>query len=213
MRLRRKPNAQQMVQEHPRVVNNPQTYKGKWHSHLFKRDRPLYLELGTGKGQFLSQACLEQPSVNWIGVERIEEVLLQALQKADDTECENLRFLWMDVKLLSEVFAPGEVDRIYLHFSDPWPKTRHTKRRLTYSSFLQQYRKVLKENGEVLLKTDNEGLFDFSLEQLEQAGYRLIESTRDLYHSPYLSGNIATEYETKFTSRGMPIYYLKAQPL
>lgn len=117
------------------------------------------------------------------------------------------------MKHLSDVFAPGEVDRIHLHFSDPWPKKRHAKRRLTHSSFLQHYRQVLNKEGELLLKTDNEGLFDFSLEQLEQAGYRLIESTRNLYNSLYLPGNIPTEYETKFTSRGIPIYYLKARPL
>lgn len=211
MRLRRKPLAKQLVRAHPKVVNHPSVFKGKWRTHVFHHSRPLFVELGTGKGRFLSHVCRKQPDINWIGVERIEEVLLQALNKSDEQDCDNLRFLWMDVKQLPEVFAPGEVDRIYLHFSDPWPKKRHAKRRLTHHHFLVQYRSVLKPEGELLLKTDNEALFDFSLEELEPIGYRLIESTRDLYNSPYIRDNISTEYEEKFVSQNMPIYYLLAQ--
>ncbi|MDR6227449.1 tRNA (guanosine(46)-N7)-methyltransferase TrmB [Desmospora profundinema] len=212
MRLRRKPYAKQMVREHARVVNDPQKYKGKWRSVVFRNEHPLYLELGTGKGRFLSRVCQEQPDINWIGVERIEEILLQALNKSEELLVDNLRFLWMDVKQLPDCFAAGEVDRIYLHFSDPWPKKRHTKRRLTHRSFLHQYKSVLKPGGELLLKTDNQALFQFSLDELEEAGYKLVESTHDLYASPFAAGNIPTEYEEKFTSKNMPIHYLLAQP-
>lgn len=210
MRIRRKPHAKQTVREHPRVVQESEQLRGKWVT-LFDNDQPLYLELGTGKGQFLSRVCQECPQINWVGVERIEEVLLHALNKAEETPCSNLRFLWMDVSSLDEVFAEGEVDRIYLHFSDPWPKKRHARRRLTHHTFLHRYKKVLKPQGEILLKTDNAALFEFSLEELEAAGFTIVESTRDLYHSPYESGNIPTEYEQKFTARGVPIHYLLAK--
>ncbi|SMO60455.1 tRNA (guanosine(46)-N7)-methyltransferase TrmB [Melghirimyces algeriensis] len=212
MRIRRKPYAKKAVCEHPRVVMEPVSYKGRW-KKLFQNENPIYLELGTGKGQFISNACISDPHVNWIGVERIEEVLLQALAKADKTECTNLRFLWMDVNHLDEVFDEGEVDKIHLHFSDPWPKKRHAKRRLTHHSFLERYKNVLKADGHILLKTDNELLFDFSVEELEQSGFRILEYTRDLYNSPYIQGNIATEYEEKFVAKGFPIYYLLAQPV
>ncbi|MFD1396500.1 tRNA (guanosine(46)-N7)-methyltransferase TrmB [Kroppenstedtia eburnea] len=211
MRIRRKPHAKQMVQEHPRVVKEPEQLRGKWHT-LFGNDRPIHLELGTGKGQFLSRVCQDRPAVNWIGVERIEEVLLHALKKAEETPCANLRFLWMDVNRLDEIFAEGEVERIHLHFSDPWPKKRHARRRLTHHTFLHRYKKVLEPQGEILLKTDNSSLFDFSLEELEATGFTIVESTRDLYHSPYVRGNIPTEYEQKFTARGVPIHYLLAKP-
>ncbi|GGE19739.1 tRNA (guanine-N(7)-)-methyltransferase [Marinithermofilum abyssi] len=210
MRLRRKPEAKQKVMEHPLTVMEPEKVKGRWRN-LFGNDQPIYMELGTGKGRFLSTVCQVKPGINWIGVERIEEVLLQALQKAEEAECENLRFLWMDIRQLDEAFAENEADRIYLHFSDPWPKKRHAKRRLTYSFFLEKYKQVLRPGGHVILKTDNEQLFDFSLEQLEAAGFRLLEQTRDLHNSPFAVDNVMTEYEEKFVSRGMPIYFLMAE--
>ncbi|SFS43843.1 tRNA (guanosine(46)-N7)-methyltransferase TrmB [Marininema halotolerans] len=216
MRLRRNPEAKQMILNHPQVVLDPTQLRGSWRS-LFGNDHPLYLELGTGKGQFLSRAHNQYPDINWIGVERIEEVLLQALQKSNPLEhppssIHNLRFLWMDVKDLGEAFDPGEVDRIHLHFSDPWPKKRHQKRRLTYRSFLAIYRQVLKQDGYLQLKTDNEHLFDFSLEELPNHGFHIVEQTRDLYETPLVKENIPTEYEEKFTAQGMPIYFLRAQP-
>ncbi|MFC4076998.1 tRNA (guanosine(46)-N7)-methyltransferase TrmB [Salinithrix halophila] len=211
MRLRRKPQAQQMVRKHPRVILDPERVRGYWKA-FFGNNHPLFLELGTGKGQFLSRACQQHTEINWIGVERIEEVLLHALQKADETGCGgNLRFLWLDAKKLDEVFAEGEVDRIHLHFSDPWPKKRHAKRRLTDRRFLEQYRRMLKKDGFLQLKTDNEDLFNFSLEELAKGGFQVTDSTSDLYDSSFDQENIPTEYEEKFTSQGMPIHFLRAR--
>ncbi len=212
MRLRRKPHAKEMVRSHPLVVSEPEQMRGKWRAH-FGNDNPIHVELGTGKGRFLSTVCALEPSVNWIGVDRIEEVLLMALKKADEAECENLRFLWTDVSHLAEIFAPGEVDRLYLHFSDPWPKRRHAKRRLTHRRFLALYRQVLKPGGEILLKTDSRDLYLFTLEELENARFRVLEKSEDLHRSPYAEENIMTEYEEKFVSRGLPIYYVLAEPL
>lgn len=212
MRLRRNPRAKELVNRHPRVVGEPERFRGKWRSH-FGNDNPIHVELGTGKGRFLSVVCGLKPAINWIGVERIEEVLLTALKKADEAECDNLRFLWTDVARLGEIFAPGEVDRLYLHFSDPWPKRRHAKRRLTHRRFLALYRQVLKPGGQLLLKTDSRDLYLFTLEELEDARFRVLEKSEDLHRSPYAEENIMTEYEEKFASAGDPIYYLLAQPL
>ncbi|OYD08983.1 tRNA (guanosine(46)-N7)-methyltransferase TrmB [Paludifilum halophilum] len=211
MRLRRKPYAKEMVQKHPRVVLEPERVKGFW-KELFGNDRPIHVELGTGKGRFLSTVCRMHPRINWIGVERIEDVLLQACRKSDETDCDNLRFLWMDIQHLNEVFAEGEVEKILLHFSDPWPKKRHAKRRLTHHRFLNLYRKILTPSGTLQLKTDNESLFAFTLEELEHCGFRLLEFSRDFHRSPYARENVQTEYEEKFSERGLPIYYLLARP-
>ncbi|SEM70075.1 tRNA (guanosine(46)-N7)-methyltransferase TrmB [Lihuaxuella thermophila] len=211
MRLRRKPEAKKILSEHPLVVKVPEEYRGKWKS-LFGRPCPLYVELGTGKGQFLAKASEIYPDINWIGVERIEEPLLQAVRKGEATENTNLRYIWMDVEKLAEVFAEEEVDRFYLHFSDPWPKKRHAKRRLTHRRFLEVYKKLLAPDGDLILKTDSTILFDFSLEEFAEAGWQIIEQSRDLHQSPYAETNITTEYEEKFASRGMPIYYVRVKP-
>ncbi|GAA5344141.1 tRNA (guanosine(46)-N7)-methyltransferase TrmB [Planifilum fimeticola] len=212
MRLRRNPRAKELVSRHPRVVGEPERIRGKWRTY-FGNDNPIHVELGTGKGRFLSVVCGLKPAVNWIGVERIEEVLLTALKKSDETECDNLRFLWTDVARLAEIFAPGEVDRLYLHFSDPWPKRRHAKRRLTHRRFLALYRQVLKPGGHLLLKTDSRDLYQFTLEELEDSRFRVLEKSEDLHRSPYAEENIMTEYEEKFVSAGLPIYYVLAEPL
>lgn len=211
MRLRRKPLAKKMVQEHPLVVSEPERIKGYW-KNLFRNSSPVYVELGTGKGQYLARSCQNHPNINWIGVEKIEEVLLQACQKAEEIHCANLRFIWMDIQQLNQVFAAKEVDRILLHFSDPWPKKRHAKRRLTHRNFLKSYQQILKPEGELRLKTDNEPLFRFTQEELMHCGYHVIESSSDLHHSSFAKSNVMTEYEEKFSSLGMPIYYLAARP-
>jgi tRNA (guanine-N7-)-methyltransferase len=216
MRLRRKPEAKKILSEHPLVFRateeNKSEFQGKW-SELFPHpEQPLYVELGTGKGQFLAKASGIYPEINWIGVERIEEPLLMAVRKGEATENTNLRYIWADVQWMDEIFAPGEVDRFYLHFSDPWPKKRHTKRRLTYRSFLNIYEKLLTPEGDLILKTDSVSLFDFSLEEFQELGWEILELSRDLHHSPYAAFNITTEYEEKFASQGMPIHYVRVKP-
>ncbi|SFI97664.1 tRNA (guanosine(46)-N7)-methyltransferase TrmB [Thermoflavimicrobium dichotomicum] len=211
MRLRRNPKAIPFLMENPLVVKDPEQWRGKWQT-LFPNPQPLFVELGTGKGQFLAKAASLHPDKNWIGVERVEEVLLKAVQKGEATECTNIRYLWIDVKKLPEIFAPGEVSRFFLHFSDPWPKKRHTKRRLTYRVFLNMYKDILAPDGDLILKTDSEGLYTFSLEEFTEMGWEIVEQTTDLHHSPYNEHNITTEYEDKFVSQGMPIYYVRVKP-
>lgn len=216
MRLRRKPEAKQMLMEHRLVFaqadKSAEEMRGKWRTLFPHPEHPLYVELGTGKGQFLAKASGLRPEINWIGVERVEEPLLQAVMKGEKTEHPNLYYIWADVMGLTELFAPGEVNRIYLHFSDPWPKKRHAKRRLTYRRFLDLYKEVLSPDGDLILKTDSVSLFDFSLEEFEAHGWNIIELSRDLHHSPYAGDNITTEYEDKFSQRGMPIHYVRVKP-
>ena len=168
-----------------------------------------------GKGQFLLNMALAHPDVNYIGIERYSSVLLRAVEKFDRDEyreLENIRFICMDAKELDKVFAPEEVDKIYLNFSDPWPKARHAKRRLTSKEFLKRYEGILVQHGKVEFKTDNTELFDFSLEQIEEAkGWELLAHTFDLHHNEEMNkGNIMTEYEVKFSAKGQPINKLIA---
>ncbi|RAL25654.1 tRNA (guanosine(46)-N7)-methyltransferase TrmB [Thermoflavimicrobium daqui] len=211
MRLRRNPLAKPYLQESHLVIQEPEQLRGKWQT-IFPKPQPLYVELGTGKGQFLAKASTLHPDINWIGVERIEEPLLHAVRKGETTENTNIRYLWLDVSKLTEVFDCGEVQRLFLHFSDPWPKKRHAKRRLTYRSFLQIYKYILAPDGDLILKTDSNSLFDFSLEEFKEMGWKILEQSLDLHQSPYQTENITTEYEEKFSSRGMPIYYVRVQP-
>lgn len=211
MRLRRKPEARQILTEHPWVSLGTDEYQGKWQSQ-FPTAQPLYVELGTGKGQFLAKASTLHPDINWIGVERIEEPLMHALSKGIATGSTNLRYIWTDIEKLGKIFAEGEVNRFYLHFSDPWPKVRHAKRRLTYRAFLDVYKRLLTPQGDLILKTDSQSLYEFSLEEFAETGWHIIEQSADLHHSSYAEQNITTEYEEKFASRGMPIYYVKVKP-
>lgn len=144
---------------------------------------------------------------------KIQEPLLKAVRKGEETENQNLHYIWMDVEWLNEVFGNGEINRLYLHFSDPWPKKRHTKRRLTHHRFLERYRKVLAPGGDLILKTDSVSLFDFSLEEFAEYGWETVEMTRDLHNSPFQADNITTEYEEKFVARGLPIHYIRVKPV
>lgn len=211
MRLRRNPNAIYNLTNHPLTVMDFEHKKGNWKT-TFPKPNPLFVELGTGKGQFLKKASSQYPDVNWIGIEKIQEPLLLAATKGTETENTNLRYLWMDIMRLEEAFASGEVDRFYLHFSDPWPKARHYKRRLTYRAFLDMYQKLLSPTGDLILKTDSESLYLFSIEELAATGWKMIEQSNDLHHSQWANTNITTEYEDKFTDQGMPIFYLRALP-
>lgn len=210
MRLRNVKGADEKLNAHPKVINQPELYKGKW-KVFFKNDNPIQIELGMGKGQFIIQKAQNNPNINFIGFEKMSSVLVKATEKVDNLPpLDNLFFIRYDVENITEVFDKGEVDCIYLNFSDPWPKERHAKRRLTAITFLEKYRQIIAENGRVIQKTDNENLYNFSKEQMIKAGYDIEIDTNDLHHSPYLAGNIMTEYEQKFVALGKPIYMIKA---
>lgn len=213
MRLRNIPGADDVIQKHPIAVKEEKLYKGKWFE-IFGNQNPIYVEIGMGKGQFILNLAKQNPEINYIGIERYSSVLLRALEKFDTEEfCElkNIRFICMNAFELPEVFELGEVAKIYLNFSDPWPKARHASRRLTSTKFFAQYDKVLAKEGLVEFKTDNRPLFEFSLEQVEEAGWKLLAHTFDLHHDESMNaGNVMTEYEERFSSMGNPIHKLIA---
>ena len=213
MRLRNIPGADDVILSHPIATKNGKERKGKW-KEIFGNDNPIYIEIGMGKGQFLLTLAKQNPEINYVGIERYSSVLLRALEKFDTEEyCElkNIRFICMNAFELPEVFEYGEVEKIYLNFSDPWPKSRHSDRRLTSPKFFGQYDQVLAKEGVVEFKTDNRGLFEFSLEAVEEAGWKLLAHTFDLHHDESMNvGNVMTEYEEKFSSMGNPIHKLIA---
>ena len=219
MRLRNIPRAESVLAASPRVLKDPEQFRGAFRQTVFQNTNPLHIEIGMGKGQFLLTLALQNPSVNYIGIERYSSVLLRPVEKlasmqaAGEAVPSNLRFICMDAADISQVFAPGEVDRIYLNFSDPWPKARHARRRLTSLEYLARYDEILSPNGQVEFKTDNRALFDFSLEQIEASPvWTLAARTFDLHHDPLLNqGNIMTEYEEKFSSMDHPICKLIAR--
>ncbi|WP_105618587.1 tRNA (guanosine(46)-N7)-methyltransferase TrmB [Vallitalea okinawensis] len=190
------------------IIEDAAVYKGNWKETYFKNNNPIHVEFGMGKGQFLSTHAINNSDINYVGFEKFTKVLVRALDKFD--ELENAAIVRMDVEAIEDVFEEGEIDIIYLNFSDPWPKDRHGKRRLTYRTFLDRYRTILKDKGEVHFKTDNQDLFDFSIEEFQERGWNLRNVTRDLHHSEYIEGNIMTEYEERYVSIGQPIYRLIA---
>ena len=205
MRLRNIPGADEAILNSEYCIKEPESKKGNWQS-VFSSTQPLHIEIGMGKGRFIMDMAAAHPDINYLGIERYSSVLLRALQKMEETPMPNLRFICMDAADVTEVFAKDEVSRIYLNFSDPWPKDRHAKRRLTSQTFLGRYDKILKPEGHVEFKTDNKDLFQFSLEQAEPAGWHLDAFTWDLHHDETLNqGNVMTEYEQKFSSMGNPI--------
>ena len=177
--------------------------KGRWHE-IFDRQAPLHVELGTGKGKFISEMAERHPEINFVGIEAQQDVLYYVAEKVREKKLTNVKLLVFDVNHLLEVFAAGEINRLYINFCDPWPKVRHAKRRLTHSDFLERYRIVLADQGEIFFKTDNRILFDFSLEQFEQSHLTLDKVTFDL-HSNNDINNVMTEYETKFSGMGTKI--------
>lgn len=210
MRLRNIPGAQDAILESPYVIQDPQSHKGKW-TEVFEREQPLHIEVGMGKGRFLMDLARIHPEINYVGIEMYDSVLLRALQKREELEdngtvYSNLYFMRVDARLLPEIFEKGEVDKIYLNFSDPWPKARHAKRRLTSREFLERYDQILAKEGKVEFKTDNKDLFEFSLEEVKETKWNLEASTFDLHHDEAMvEGNVMTEYEEKFSSMGNPI--------
>lgn len=210
MRLRHIPGSENIVAESPFVIHGPEQLRGRW-NEIFGNRNPIRLEIGMGKGQFIHAMAKENPSMNYLGIERYATVMLKAIAKLEKDPCENLRFLCTDAKKLSEVFCPGEVDRIYLNFSDPWPKKRHADRRLTSPDFLAVYDKILAPQGLLEFKTDNRGLFDYSVEALTASGWTITALTYNLHESSMGIGNILTEYEARFSAKGNPIFKLIAR--
>ena len=210
MRLRNVPGARETIIENQFSIQQPEQMKGKW-AEVFKNDHPIHIEVGMGKGQFIIEMARRNPEVNYIGIEKYSSVLVRAVEKLEDFEQDNLRLIRMDAENIEEVFDKDEVDRIYLNFSDPWPKDRHAKRRLTSPDFMAVYSQILAGHGTVEFKTDNKGLFDYSLEAIPEAGWTITAHTFDLHHDPVMSvGNVMTEYEEKFSSMGNPICKLIA---
>lgn len=210
MRLRHIKGAEETIAASPYVIQEPESCRGRW-AEVFHNQNPIRIEVGMGKGKFLMELAQRHPEINYVGIERYSSVLLRGLQKREELDLSNIWFLCIDARQLAEVFEEGEVERIYLNFSDPWPKDRHAKRRLTSPEFMAVYDKILTADGQVEFKTDNEGLFDYSLDSIPQAGWRIEASTRDLHHSPMAEGNVMTEYEEKFASKGNSICKLIAK--
>lgn len=210
MRLRHIKGAEETIAASPYVIQEPESCRGRW-AEVFHNQNPIQIEVGMGKGKFLMELAQRHPEINYVGIERYSSVLLRGLQKREELDLSNIWFLCIDARQLAEVFEEGEVERIYLNFSDPWPKDRHAKRRLTSPEFMAVYDKILAADGQVEFKTDNEGLFDYSLDSIPQAGWRIEASTRDLHHSPMAEGNVMTEYEEKFASKGNSICKLIAK--
>ena len=206
MRLKNVPGSQETIEASEYVFTEPEAFKGKWHE-VFGNEHPIYIEVGMGKGTFIITLAKENPDINYIGIEKYSSVLVRAVEKVEDEEIANLRFIRMDATDITEAFAKDEVSRIYLNFSDPWPKDRHAKRRLTSSGFLARYDEILKADGQIEFKTDNVDLFDFSMEEIPQAGWNITAFSRDLHHDSSMNeGNVMTEYEKKFSEKGNPIY-------
>lgn len=206
MRLRNITGADTYIENSEYVVQDEKTKKGCW-SEVFGRKAPLHIEVGMGKGQFMMELALRNPDINYVGIEMYSSVLLRAVQKMEEAPMDNLRFIRMDAREIEEVFDKEEVDKIYLNFSDPWPKDRHAKRRLPSRQFLARFDQILKTDGNLEFKTDNRDLFDFAVEEVEPAGWKIDAITYDLHHDEVMNdGNILTEYEEKFSSKGNPIY-------
>ncbi len=206
MRLRNIPAADEAVQNSPYCIQDPTTHKGNWHTFL-NNQHPIHIEIGMGKGKFLMELAALHPEIEYIGIERYTSVLYRALQKMELNPLPNLHFMCIDAKILPEIFEKNEVAKIYLNFSDPWPKDRHAKRRLTAQNFLEVYDAILAQDGTLEFKTDNTDLFRFSLEQVEESKWNLDAHTFDLHHDAILNeGNVMTEYEEKFSSKGNPIH-------
>ena len=206
MRLRNITGSREVIAESDYVIHEPQNHKGNW-KEIFGNDNPIRIEIGMGKGRFIMDLAGLNPDINYVGIEKYSSVLLRGIQKMETDPLPNLDFIRMEAEQITEVFGQEEVDRIYLNFSDPWPKDRHAKRRLPSREFLRRYDEILVKNGVIEFKTDNHDLFRFALEELELAGWHLNKMTEDLHHNEeMMQGNVMTEYEEKFSSIGNPIY-------
>src|SRR5699024_9731316 len=208
MRMRNKPWADDFLKSHPQIVDvdlNQQYKMAEW----FEKDQPIHIEVGTGMGRFITEMARRHPEINYVAIERDKNVMVRVLEKVKELELENIKLINQDAKLLTEYFVENEVSRIYLNFSNLWSKTSHTKRRLTFSSFLEIYRHILKKDGQIHFKTDNQGLFEYSLESMSAFGMTFDLINLNL-HENEPEENIRTEYEDKFSNRGFRIYRMEA---
>lgn len=219
MRLRNIPRAGKVLEESIYVIKNEAALRGKWKEEVFQNDSPIHIEIGMGKGQFLLSLARQNPNINYIGIERYSSVLLRAIEKLSASPCipdeerRNLRFICMDAADIDIVFAPQEIDRIYLNFSDPWPKARHARRRLTSPEYFTRYDHILQSGGQIEFKTDNKSLFDYSANVLNASDtWQISALTWDLHRDSVMNKeNIMTEYEEKFSSMNNPICKLIAK--
>lgn len=212
MRLRNVPGAREAIAASMYCYETPEDKKGLWYNQ-FCNHNPIHIEIGMGKGRFITELALKNPQLNYIGIEKYSSVLLRALEKQEDLQLPNLCFIRMDAEDICKIFAPSEVARIYLNFSDPWPKDRHAKRRLTSAQFLARYKQILHPQGSLEFKTDNTDLFQFSLLTAQIVpDWDLVAFTDDLHHDPMNEGNVMTEYEERFSSMGTPIHKMILKP-
>ncbi len=206
MRLRKVKNAQNIIDESQYIIKNPEIYKGNY-KNIFKNDNPIYIEIGMGKGDFIIENSLRNSGINFIGVEKFDSVMVRAVQKLEEYDIPNLKLIKMDALDIENVFD-REISCLYLNFSDPWPKKRHTNRRLTSEVFLTKYDLIFKNTNKIIMKTDNRNLFEYSIKSFTDYGYKINDISLDL-HSDNRLDNIETEYETKFSNKGMVIYYIE----
>lgn len=209
MRMRKKKNCAARIERCGDIrITEPEQYKGRWHE-VFGNDNPIHIEIGCGKGAFITGMAQLHPDVNFIAIEKVEDVIVMAMEKAVSNELTNVRFMDMDAERIEDFFEKGEICRIYLNFSDPWKKNKQAKRRLTHKNFLDRYKNVLNNGDYIWFKTDNMKLFEFSLNSFTQENFKLENITLDLHNSSF-EGNVITEYEQRFLDLGQPIYRLEA---
>jgi tRNA (guanine-N7-)-methyltransferase len=214
MRLRGVKGIREALEQQPElVVLNPQAYKGSWAAKFFKNNNPIHVELGMGKGKFISELSLLHPEINFIGVDMYDELIRKASikarrsrEEADQSRTSNLALVLLNIEHITDAFAESEIAVIYLNFSDPWPKARHARRRLTHSGFVKQYIHLLHKDGQIQLKTDSTALFEFSLNTFADLGLRMHNISLNLHGEGLRQDLVLTEYETKFAGQGMPIY-------
>ena len=206
MRLRKVKNAQNIIDESQYIIKKPEIYKGNY-KNVFENDNPIYIEVGMGKGDFIIEKALKNPEINFIGIEKFDSVMVRAVQKLEEYDIPNLKLIKIDALNIDNIFYK-EISCLYLNFSDPWPKKRHTNRRLTSNVFLNKYDLIFKNTKKIIMKTDNRHLFEYSIKSLTDYEYKINDISLDL-HSDNKLDNIETEYEKKFVSKGMVIYYIE----
>ncbi|MDF1618361.1 tRNA (guanosine(46)-N7)-methyltransferase TrmB [Petrocella sp. FN5] len=211
MRLRNVKKAFNRINDYEKLIKDPINYKGKWHTY-FDNDNPIHIEIGMGRGRFLIEQAKKNPTINYIGFEKFTVVMVKSLDNIkEEGDISNLCVVRYDAQDILELFEENEVAKVYLNFSDPWPKERHYKRRLTYREFLKKYEIILRPEGLLCFKTDNQLLFDFSLREMQMLGMSILKETRNLHGSPWVQENIMTEYEEKFTKEGIAINMVEAR--